>query len=137
MAALAREIAQLVGADAEEAARAARLAKADLTTSMVGEFPELQGLMGRYYALDDGEPPAVAEAIERSLQAARPVRRVPSQPIAVAVALADKVDTLTGFWHIDEKPTGSKDPYALRRAALGVIRCSSRTTSERQRSRSA
>jgi glycyl-tRNA synthetase beta chain len=119
---LAREIAPLVGADADKAARAAALAKADLVTEMVGEFPELQGLMGRYYAVRQGEDASVARAIEEHYKPAGPGDTVPSDPVAIAVALADKLDTLVGFWAIDEKPTGSKDPYALRRAALGVIR---------------
>jgi glycyl-tRNA synthetase beta chain len=120
--ALARELAPKVGADAELAARAAKLAKADLPTEMVGEFPELQGLMGRYYATAQGEPPSVAEAIEEHYKPQGPNDRIPTSAISIAVALADKLDTLPGFWVIDEKPTGSKDPYALRRAALGVIR---------------
>jgi len=119
---LAREIAPLVGADPDKAARAAALAKADLVTEMVGEFPELQGLMGRYYAARQGEDPSVAAAIEDHYKPVGPNDRVPTDPVAIAVALADKLDTLVGFWAIDEKPTGSKDPYALRRAALGVIR---------------
>ena len=119
---LAAEIAPLVGADAEDAKRAARLAKADLPTGMVGEFPELQGLMGRYYALAQGEKPEIATAIEEHYKPLGPSDRVPANPVSIAVALADKLDILTGFWAIDEKPTGSKDPYALRRAALGVIR---------------
>ena len=106
----------------ELAARAARLAKADLATEMVGEFPELQGLMGRYYATAQGEEPSVAEAIEEHYKPQGPNDRIPTSPVSIAVALADKLDTLVGFWAIDEKPTGSKDPYALRRAALGVIR---------------
>jgi glycyl-tRNA synthetase beta chain len=122
VAALARELAPIVGADAGLAERAARLAKADLVTEMVGEFPELQGLMGRYYALAQNEEPSVADAIEEHYKPQGPNDRIPTSPISVAVALADKLDTLTGFWAIDEKPTGSKDPYALRRAALGVIR---------------
>ena len=122
IAALARELAPIVGADADKAWRAARLAKADLVTEMVGEFPELQGLMGRYYAQLQGEDASVARAIEEHYKPAGPSDRVPSDPVAVAVALADKIDTLVGFWAIGEKPTGSKDPYALRRAALGVIR---------------
>jgi len=122
LALLARRIAPLVGADAAAAERAARLAKADLVTEMVGEFPELQGLMGRYYALAQGESPEIATAIEDHYRPVGPSDRVPSEPVAIAVALADKLDLLTGFWSIDEKPTGSKDPYALRRAALGVIR---------------
>ena len=120
--ALARELAPKVGADAEHAARAAHLAKADLATEMVGEFPELQGLMGRYYATEQGEEPSVAEAIEDHYKPQGPNDRIPASPVSIAVALADKLDTLVGFWAIDEKPTGSKDPYALRRAALGVIR---------------
>ncbi len=120
--ALARELAPKVGADAELAARAAQLAKADLATEMVGEFPELQGLMGRYYAIAQGEDPSVAAAIEEHYKPQGPNDRIPTSPVSIAVALADKLDTLVGFWAIDEKPTGSKDPYALRRAALGVIR---------------
>ena len=120
--ALARELAPIVGANAERAARAAHLAKADLATEMVGEFPELQGLMGRYYATAQGEEPSVAEAIEEHYKPQGPNDRIPTAPVSIAVALADKLDTLVGFWAIDEKPTGSKDPYALRRAALGVIR---------------
>ena len=89
---------------------------------MVGEFPELQGLMGRYYAIAQGEEPSVAEAIEEHYKPQGPNDRIPTSPVSIAVALADKLDTLVGFWAIDEKPTGSKDPYALRRAALGVIR---------------
>jgi glycyl-tRNA synthetase beta chain len=122
IAALAKELAPIVGADAGLAERAARLAKADLVTEMVGEFPELQGLMGRYYASAQGEEPSVADAIEEHYKPQGPNDRIPTSPISVAVALADKLDTLVGFWAIDEKPTGSKDPYALRRAALGVIR---------------
>ncbi|MGD9844454.1 MAG: glycine--tRNA ligase subunit beta, partial [Variibacter sp.] len=122
IARLARELAPIVGADADKAERAARLAKADLVTEMVGEFPELQGLMGKYYALAQGEDEAVARAIEEHYKPVGPSDRVPTDPVSIAVALADKIDTLVGFWAIDEKPTGSKDPYALRRAALGVIR---------------
>ncbi|KQT90496.1 glycine--tRNA ligase subunit beta [Methylobacterium sp. Leaf466] len=122
IAALARELAPLVGADPDLAERAARLAKADLVTEMVGEFPELQGLMGRKYAALQGEPASVAAAIEEHYKPVGPSDRVPTDPVSVAVALADKLDTLVGFWAFDEKPTGSKDPYALRRAALGVIR---------------
>ncbi|RJL02913.1 glycine--tRNA ligase subunit beta [Paracoccus siganidrum] len=122
IAALAREIAPLVGADADQAERAARLAKLDLRSSMVGEFPELQGIMGRYYALAAGESDAVADAARDHYSPLGPSDEVPTAPVSVAVALADKLDTLTGFWAIDEKPTGSKDPFALRRAALGVIR---------------
>jgi glycyl-tRNA synthetase beta chain len=119
---LAAEIAPLVGADVEKAKRAAHLAKADLLTEVVGEFPELQGLMGKYYALAQGEDASVAAASEEHYKPQGPADRVPSDPVSIAVALADKIDTLVGFWAIDEKPTGSKDPYALRRAALGVIR---------------
>ncbi|MCA0028005.1 MULTISPECIES: glycine--tRNA ligase subunit beta [unclassified Mesorhizobium] len=119
---LAQELAQTVGADPALAARAAVLAKADLTTEVVGEFPELQGVMGRKYALLQGEHPSVAVAIEEHYKPQGPSDYVPSDPVSVAVALADKLDTLVGFWAIDEKPTGSKDPYALRRAALGVVR---------------
>lgn len=120
--ALARELAPMVGAKPDEAARAALLSKADLVSEMVGEFPELQGLMGRYYAAAQGEPARVSAAIEDHYKPQGPNDRIPSEPVSVAVALADKIDTLVGFWAIDEKPTGSKDPYALRRAALGVIR---------------
>ena len=121
--ALAGEIAKHIpGADLDRVRSAARLAKADLTTGMVGEFPELQGVMGRYYALADGEHAEVAEAIAEHYSPLGPNDDCPSAPVSVAVALADKIDTLVGFWAIDEKPTGSKDPFALRRAALGVIR---------------
>src|SRR5450432_1263807 len=119
---LATELAPLVGADVEKAKRAAKLAKADLLTEVVGEFPELQGLMGKYYALAQGEDASVAAASEEHYKPQGPNDRVPTDPVSVAVALADKIDTLVGFWAIDEKPTGSRDPYALRRAALGVIR---------------
>ncbi|MBR0823649.1 glycine--tRNA ligase subunit beta [Bradyrhizobium liaoningense] len=119
---LAAEIAPLVGADVAKAKRAAHLAKADLLTEVVGEFPEVQGLMGKYYALAQGENASVAAACEEHYKPQGPTDRVPTDPVSVAVALADKLDTLVGFWAIDEKPTGSKDPYALRRAALGVIR---------------
>ena len=119
---LVGEIAPQVGADVGDAQRAARLAKADLVTLMVGEFPELQGLMGRYYAATQGEPAAIANAIEDHYKPLGPTDKVPTEPVAIAVALADKLDLLTGFWAIDEKPTGSRDPFALRRAALGVIR---------------
>jgi glycyl-tRNA synthetase beta chain len=119
---LAAEIAPLVGADVEKTKRAARLAKADLLTEVVGEFPELQGLMGKYYALAQGENASVASASEEHYKPQGPTDRVPTDPVSVAVALADKIDTLVGFWAVDEKPTGSKDPFALRRAALGVIR---------------
>nr|WP_264212765.1 glycine--tRNA ligase subunit beta [Leisingera thetidis] len=122
IAALAREIAPVVGADADLAEQAARVAKADLSSEMVYEFPELQGLMGRYYAEAAGLPQEVANACEAHYSPLGPGDDVPSEPVSVAVALADKLDTLTGFWAIDEKPTGSKDPFALRRAALGVIR---------------
>jgi len=119
---LAAEIAPLVGADVEKAKRAAHLAKADLLTEVVGEFPELQGLMGKYYALAQGEDASVAAASEEHYKPQGPADRVPTDPVSIAVALADKIDTLVGFWAIDEKPTGSKDPYALRRAALSIIR---------------
>tara|TARA_R110000868_G_scaffold113864_4_gene305433 strand:+ start:20307 stop:22442 length:2136 start_codon:yes stop_codon:yes gene_type:complete len=122
VAALARELAPNVGADPDLAERAARLAKADLVSEMVGEFPELQGVMGRYYALEAGEPETVADAIRDHYKPQGPSDSVPSDPVGIAVALADKLDTLVGFWAIDEKPTGSKDPFALRRAALGVVR---------------
>ncbi|MFN3724045.1 MAG: glycine--tRNA ligase subunit beta [Paracoccaceae bacterium] len=122
IAALAREIAPMVGADPDLAERAAKLAKLDLRSAMVGEFPELQGLMGMYYARAAGEPDAVANAARDHYSPLGPSDAVPTDPVSVAVALADKIDTLTGFWAIDEKPTGSKDPFALRRAALGVIR---------------
>src|SRR6202034_91608 len=118
---LAAEIAPLVGADVEKTQRAAHLAKADLLTEVVGEFPELQGLMGKYYALAQGEDASVAAASEEHYKPQGPTDRVPTDPVSIAVALADKIDTLVGFWAIDEKPTGSKDPYALRRAALGMI----------------
>jgi len=122
VAALARELAPKVGADPDLAERAARLAKADLVSEMVGEFPELQGVMGRYYALEAGEPAAVADAIRDHYKPQGPSDNVPTDQVGIAVALADKLDTLVGFWAIDEKPTGSKDPFALRRAALGVVR---------------
>jgi glycyl-tRNA synthetase beta chain len=118
----AAEMALLANADVEKAKRAARLAKADLLTEVVGEFPELQGLMGKYYALAQGEDASVAAASEEHYKPQGPSDQVPTDPVSVAVALADKIDTLVGFWAIDEKPTGSRDPYALRRAALGVIR---------------
>ncbi len=120
--ALAKELAPLVGADPVKAERAATLCKADLVTEMVGEFPELQGLMGRYYAVAQGEDASVAAACEEHYKPQGPSDRIPTDPVSIAVGLADKIDTLVGFWAIDEKPTGSKDPYALRRAALGVIR---------------
>src|SRR5690606_13635716 len=119
---LARELAPLVGADPDLADRAAVLAKADLQTEVVGEFPELQGAMGRKYALLQGEDASVAAALEEHYRPQGPSDVVPTDPVSIAVALADKLDTLVGFCAIDEKPTGSKDPYALRRAALGVIR---------------
>ncbi len=120
--ALTGQLAPLVGADVARAERAAQLCKADLLTEVVGEFPELQGLMGRYYAEAQGEDEAVAHAIEDHYRPKGPDDLVPADPVSIAVALADKIDTLVGFWLIDEKPTGSKDPFALRRAALGVIR---------------
>ncbi len=119
---LARIIAAKVGADPDDAARAARLAKADLATGMVGEFPELQGVMGRYYALGQGEKPAVAEAIAAHYRPLGPGDEVPSEKVAISVALADKLDQLAGFFAVGEKPTGSGDPFALRRAALGIVR---------------
>ena len=119
---LAAEIAPKVGANVDDAKKAAMLAKADLTTNMVGEFPELQGIMGRYYALAQGEKREIANAVADHYKPLGPTDRVPGEPVAIAVALADKLDLLTGFWAIDEKPTGSRDPFALRRAALGVIR---------------
>ena len=122
VAALARELAPKVGADADMAERAARLAKADLVSEMVYEFPELQGVMGRYYAIEAGEDARVADAVRDHYKPQGPSDAVPSEPVSIAVALADKIDTLVGFWAIDEKPTGSKDPFALRRAALGVVR---------------
>ncbi len=120
--ALAGYLAPIVGADIAKAERAAQLCKADLLTEVVGEFPELQGLMGKYYAEAQGEDEAVGHAAEDHYSPKGPDDLVPADPVSVAVALADKIDILTGFWAIDEKPTGSKDPYALRRAALGVIR---------------
>jgi glycyl-tRNA synthetase beta chain len=119
---IAAEMAPLVGADVEKAKRAAHLAKADLLTEVVSEFPELQGLMGKYYALAQGEDASVGAASEEHYKPQGPNDNVPVDPVSVAVALADKIDTLIGFWAVDEKPTGSRDPYALRRAALGVIR---------------
>jgi glycyl-tRNA synthetase beta chain len=119
---LAAEIAPLVSADVEKTKRAAHLSKADLLTEVVGEFPELQGLMGKYYALAQGEDPSVAAASEEHYKPQGPNDRVPTDPVSIAVALADKIDTLVGFWVIEERPTGSKDPFALRRAALGVLR---------------
>ncbi|CUH83890.1 Glycine--tRNA ligase beta subunit [Thalassovita mediterranea] len=120
--ALSRDIAPVLGVDADLAEQAARVAKADLSSEMVYEFPELQGLMGRYYAEAAGLPSDVAAACEEHYSPLGPSDDVPTAPVSATVALADKIDTLTGFWAIDEKPTGSKDPYALRRAALGVIR---------------
>jgi glycyl-tRNA synthetase beta chain len=119
---LSREIAPLVDADPDEAEAAARFAKADLSSEMVYEFPELQGLMGHYYAGHAGLSDAVANAAQDHYSPLGPSDDVPTAPVSVAVALAEKIDKLTGFWAIDEKPTGSKDPFALRRAALGVIR---------------
>jgi glycyl-tRNA synthetase beta chain len=120
--ALARQIAPMVGADPDKAADAARLAKADLASGMVGEFPELQGLMGGYYARAAAMDGEIADALRDQYRPMGPSDTVPTAPLSVAVALADKLDTLVGFFSIDEKPTGSKDPYALRRSALGVIR---------------
>jgi glycyl-tRNA synthetase beta chain len=122
IAKLAAEIAPLVGADATDAEKAARLAKSDLASGMVGEFPELQGIMGGYYARLAGQSDAIADAVRDHYKPQGPADSVPTAPLTVAVALADKIDTLVGFFVIDEKPTGSKDPYALRRAALGVLR---------------
>ncbi|WP_170464275.1 glycine--tRNA ligase subunit beta [Ruegeria arenilitoris] len=122
IAALARELASVTGADADQAEKAALLAKADLSSEMVYEFPELQGLMGRYYVEAAGEDAAVAAVAQEHYSPLGPSDDVPTAPLSVTVALADKLDTLTGFWAIDEKPTGSKDPFALRRAALGVTR---------------
>lgn len=122
IAALAANIADMTGADKAAAERAARLAKADLSSELVGEFPELQGLMGRYYALNDGEAPVVADAVAAHYSPQGPSDSCPTAPVSVAVALADKIDSLVGFFGINERPTGSKDPFALRRAALGVIR---------------
>ena len=120
--ALAREIAPLVGANPDMAAKGARLAKADLASAMVGEFPELQGIMGGYYAREAGLPDEMADAIRNHYKPQGPGDAVPIEPVSVAVALSDKLDTLVGFFSIDERPTGSRDPYALRRAALGIIR---------------
>ncbi len=119
---MSREIAPVVGADADMAEAAAKISKADLMSEMVYEFPELQGVMGKYYAQKSGLDDAIADACELHYSPLGPSDIVPNAPVSVAVALADKIDTLTGFWAIDEKPTGSKDPFALRRAALGVIR---------------
>jgi glycyl-tRNA synthetase beta chain len=118
---LAAELAPMVGADVDKAKRAAWLCKADLLTEVVGEFPELQGLMGKYYALAQGEDASVAAACEDHYRPKGPDDLTPADSVSVAVALADKIDTLVGFWAMNERPTGSKDPYALRRAALGVI----------------
>jgi len=122
IASLARELASAVGADKGAAKQAAELAKADLSSEMVYEFPELQGVMGRYYIAAAGHSPDIAAVAEEHYSPLGPSDDVPTAPLSVTVALADKLDTLTGFWAIDEKPTGSKDPFALRRAALGVIR---------------
>ena len=122
IAALSREIAPVVGADADAAEKAARIAKADLASEMVYEFPELQGIMGRYYIERAGEAPEIAAVAEDHYAPLGPSDDVPTAPVSVAVALAEKIDKLTAFWAIDEKPTGSKDPFAIRRAALGIIR---------------
>jgi glycyl-tRNA synthetase beta chain len=122
IASLARQIAPNAGAKPDLAAEAARICKADLQSEMVGEFPELQGLMGRYYAEAAGHDDGVPQACQEHYSPLGPSDDVPTAPVSVAVALADKIDTLVAFWAIDEKPTGSKDPYALRRAGLGVIR---------------
>src|SRR5882757_8482070 len=119
---LAAEIAPLVGADVEKTKCAAKLAKADLLTEVVGEFPELQGLMGKYYALAQGEDASVAAASEEHYKPQGPTDRVPTDPVSIAVALADKIQILADFWAIVEMPTGSKDPFALRRAVLKIIR---------------
>ncbi len=120
--ALAKDIAPKVGANPAHVERAARLAKCDLVSDMVGEFPELEGVMGRYYATLQGEPQDIADAVRDHYRPKGPSDDVPGNPVGIAVALADKLTTLVGFWAIGEKPTGSKDPFALRRAALGVIR---------------
>jgi glycyl-tRNA synthetase beta chain len=120
--ALTATIAENIGADVETARRAAQLSKADLVTGMVGEFPELQGMMGHYYAIEDGSNLAVASAVRDHYKPQGPTDMVPAAPVTLAVAIADKLDTLISFWAIEEKPTGSKDPFALRRAALGIIR---------------
>ncbi|MEH6359718.1 MAG: glycine--tRNA ligase subunit beta, partial [Amylibacter sp.] len=122
IASLARDIAPVIGADVDLTELAAKVAKADLSSEMVYEFPELQGIMGKYYAQKAWLNPSVANACEAHYSPLGPSDAAPNEPVSVAVALADKLDTLTGFWAIDEKPTGSKDPFALRRAALGVIR---------------
>jgi glycyl-tRNA synthetase beta chain len=113
---------KIQGADQESVDKAAMLAKADLVSGMVGEFPELQGVMGRYYAIEEGLPPTIANAIRDHYSPQGPSDTCPKDPVSVVIALAEKLDTLTGFFAIDEKPTGSRDPYALRRAAVGVIR---------------
>ncbi len=120
--ALAKELAPKVGADPAQAERAAKLAKCDLVSDMVGEFAELEGVMGRYYATLQGEPQAIADAVRDHYKPKGPSDEAPSNPVSASVALADKLDTLVAFWTIDEKPTGSKDPFALRRAALGAVR---------------
>ncbi|MEM6596102.1 MAG: glycine--tRNA ligase subunit beta [Pseudomonadota bacterium] len=122
IAALARDLAPVVGADPDQAEEAAKIAKADLASEMIYEFPELQGIMGRYYALEAGHPEPVANAARDHYAPLGPSDAVPTEPVSVAVSLAEKLDILTGFWAIDEKPTGSKDPYALRRASLGILR---------------
>ena len=122
VAALARGISKAAGANSDRAERAAKLAKADLVSEMVGEFPELQGVMGCYYAYAAGEEWQVADAIRDHYRPQGPSDAVPTESVAITVALADKLDTLVGFWAIDERPTGSKDPFALRRAALGIVR---------------
>lgn len=122
VAALAREIAPFVGADPDAAETAARIAKADLSSEMVYEFADLQGVMGAYYGEEAGHSPEISAVAREHYQPLGPSDDVPTAPLSVTVALADKIDTLTGFWAIDEKPTGSKDPFALRRASLGVIR---------------
>ena len=122
MATLARELAPAVGADPDMAEKAARLAKADLSSEMVYEFPELQGLMGRYYIEASGEGVEIAAAAEEHYAPLGPSDSVPKAAVSITVSLAEKLEKLNGFWSIDEKPTGSKDPFALRRAALGIIR---------------
>ncbi|HCM83183.1 MAG TPA: glycine--tRNA ligase subunit beta, partial [Rhodospirillaceae bacterium] len=122
MSAIAQKLASEFSADPRLAARAVELCKADLVTGMVGEFPELQGIIGRYYALVQGEDSSVASAIEQHYWPIGANAQTPAMPVSIALALADKFDTLNEFFRIDEKPTGSKDPYALRRAALGIIR---------------
>jgi glycyl-tRNA synthetase beta chain len=122
LAGLSFQLAPLVGADPGLAQRAARLAKADLLTDMVGEFPELQGVIGSYYAQHDGEDAAVADAIRGHYHPRFAGDSLPSNPEGLAVALADKLETLVGIWGIGLVPTGEKDPFGLRRAALGVVR---------------